>query len=262
MRRFFLALTLAVSQLLFTTPSAWAASDSASRPELQTFFNIQALETTSYQATTSFYLYSVLNRDPQQYKKMLAKIDDADELVKTLNKPDVTSQWKALKKTLTSAAFTSDGAVENNSLVEVDNALNILTKNLRALDANERNAHKLKSDKMTDMVYEQYVLMQQMTAAYLRKSADYFGGSITGRHGSETIDIEQTAKKFTNQLDQLKQHYAKNPEISKTLREITTKWVFIRESLINFNQESVPFIVGRYNEQITERLLSTYEKLI
>lgn len=262
MRGFLLALTVALSQLLFTAPSAWAASENAARPELKTFFTLQKLETTSYQAATSFYLYSVLNRDPQQYKKMQTKITTADEMVKSLNKADVSAQWEALKRTLLNANFTSDGVADNPSLIAVDTALNQLTKNLRKLDAEERNTHKVKSDKMTDMVYDQYVLMQLMTAAYLRKSADYFGGSVTGTRGSETIDIEKTAKKFTSQLDQLRYHYAKNPEISKTLKEVTTKWVFIRGSLINFNQESVPFIVGRYNEQITERLLNTYEKLI
>jgi len=76
------------------------------------------------------------------------------------------------------------------------------------------------------------------------------------------VEIDQLANKFSQQLAQLNSHYEKNAQVSPTLKEVTTKWTFIKNSFINFNQDNVPFIVGRYNEQITDKLLTAYEQLL
>ena len=100
-----------------------------------------------------------------------------------------------------------------------------------------------------------------MTTAYQRKSADSFGGAIV-QSDAPQVEIDTLAAKFQAQLDQLNKYYARNAAVAALLREVTTKWTFIRGSFINFNEKNVPFIVGRYNEQITEKLLAAYEKAI
>lgn len=260
MRRLLIALTLGVSSLGLLTLSVpvQAAPAAATAQSLQA---LQQLETVSYQAATSFYLYCVLNRDPQHIKKTQANIATGDALVKSLNTPGITGKWTTFKQTIANADFTSEGMVENDSLIAVDAAHSALAQTLRSSRTEQRLSTNTATDKMADMLYDQHVLMQVMTAAYLRKSADYFGGSIVQSQGPQ-VEIDLLANKFTAQQDALMKHYARNAEVSALLREVNTKWIFIRKSFINFNENNVPFIVGRYNEQITEKLLIAYEKLV
>lgn len=261
MRRHLIALALCPSLLLGTTLASTAQAAPAASAQVQTIRNLQHLETLSYKAATAFYLYSVLNRDPDQFKKMQAQLSAGDALAQKLGNGGLTGKWNDLKKATTSAKFTSEGVADNNSINAVDAALSTLTQSLRAIETEQRTAGNIAVDKMADMLYEEYVLMQVMTAAYLRKSADYFGGAIVASQGPQ-VEIDVLANKFSAQLDQLNRHYEKNPQVGPTLKEVTTKWVFVKNSFINFNRDNVPFIVGRYNEQITDRLLTAYEQLL
>ncbi len=263
MRRLLLSLThgfrfLVITGLLGLSLHAAAAPAS---PAAHTIRNLQQLETLSYKAATSFYLYSVLNRDPAQLKRMQTELASGDVMVQKIGVGGVSSRWNELKRAVTNAKFTSEGVADNPSINAVDAALNTLTQNLRNLEAEQRTAGNIAADKMAEMLYDQYVLMQVMTAAYLRQSADYFGGAIVASQGPQ-VEIDKLAVKFSSQLDQLNKHYAKNPQVSATLKDVTTKWTFIKRSFMNFNQDNVPFIVGRYNEQITDKLLTAYEQLL
>lgn len=261
MRRLLFAIALGVSCLgsVVLGPAAQAAPAASTLP--QSLRSVQQLETVSYQAATHFYLHSVLNRDPEHLKKAQAQLATGDALVKSLGIGSITPRWNTFRQAIGSARFTSEGAPENDSLNAIDAALTNLTQALRTNRTEQRLSANVTTDKMADLLYDQHVLMQVMTAAYLRKSADYFGGAIVQSQAPQ-VEIDQLANKFQAQLDQLNKHYAKNGEVAPLLREVNTKWIFIRKSFINFNENNVPFIVGRYNEQITQKLLEAYTKLV
>lgn len=258
MRRLLLALALSVSVPVAMTPAVAAAAPAVASQEAAKA--LQQLETTSYQVATSFFLYSVLNRDPQHLKKTQANIAIGDALVQKVGNATVSSKWNGLKQSISSAKFTSEGVADNNSLIVIDAAITSLTQVVRSQRMEQRIAANMATDKMADMLYDQHVLMQTMTTAYLRNSADYFGGAIVQSQGPQ-VEIDKLAARFQAQQDQLNKHYARKTEVAAALREVTTKWTFIRASFINYNENNVPFIVGRYNEQITEKLLQAYESL-
>lgn len=262
MRRLLLALAVSISVSGTMTASVCAAAPAAtSSSAVETVKALQQLETISYQAATAFFLYSVLNRDPQHLKSAQAHMTVGDALVQKIGSPTITTKWTALKQSIGSAKFTSEGVAENRSLIAIDVALTGLTQAVRSTRMEQRLAANITTDKMADMLYDQHVLMQAMTSAYLRNSADYFGGSIV-QSDMPPVEIDKLANKFQAQLDQLNRHYARNAAVSALLREVVTKWTFIRSSFINYNENNVPFIVGRYNEQITEKLLLAYEKAL
>lgn len=261
MRRLLIALAVCFSLVgSLTARLAAAAPAAAADSPQQALHTLEHLETASYQAATAFYLYSVLNRDPEQYKKAQAQLSAGDSLVQSLGDSTIKAKWTAFKQAIASAKFTSEGVVENATLNAIDGSLTALTQALRSQRTAQRTAANVNIDKMADMLYDEHVLMQVMTAAYLRKSADYFGGAIVASQAPQ-VEIDKLASNFTEQLDALSQYYKKNADVSATLHEVNTKWLFIRDSFINYNQNNVPFIVGRYNEQITTKLLAAYEKL-
>lgn len=261
MRKLLLALAISVSAVSTLTASISAAAPAAAAStSTAAIKSLQQLETVTYQSATSFFLYSVLNRDPQHLKKAQASMAVGDSLVAIIGSAAINTRWAAFKQAITSTKFTSEGMAENASLNALDGTLTALTQTLRSQRMEQRLAANVATDKMADLLYDQHVLMQVMTTAYLHKSADYFGGAIV-QSDAPQVDIDKLAARFQTQLDQLNRHYAKNKAVAPALREVTTKWTFIRNSFINYNENNVPFIVGRYNEQINERLLLAYEKL-
>lgn len=247
-----LATTLPLSSTTLAATPATTAS-----PAAQAIQKFQKIGTVSYRAATAFYLYNVLNRDPQQYKKMQALLAEGDILVPQAANPALQIKWTGFKRACTTAKFTAEGVADNDSINAVDAALTDLEATIRSNISEQQGSGKIAVDKMSEMLYDQYVIMQIMTAAYLRKSADYFGGAIVASESGQ-VEIDKLAGKFGTQLDTLNKHYAKNPKIAPLLKVVTTKWVFIRNSFINFNQDNVPFVVGRYNQQITDKLLEAY----
>lgn len=260
MHKYVYGLAFSASLLLtLPSPSVFAAPSpqAASSPALQAVQHLQKLETASYRAATAFYLYNVLNRDPQQFRKMQSMLTEGDSLIGATGNPALDLKWKELKRACTSAKFTTDGVADNDSINAVDSALNDLGAAIRSNIAEQRASGKIAVDKMSDMLYDQYVTMQIMTSAYLRYSADYFGGAIVSSRSGE-VEIDKLALKFGSQLNQLNKHYARHPKIAPLLKETTTRWVFVRQSFINFNENNVPFVIGRSNEQITDKLLQAY----
>lgn len=248
---------------LFNTTAVWAApaTSGVGNPALQAIQTFQRIEMVAYRAATSFYLYNVLNRDPQQFRKMQTMLTEGDAHIARAANPALQLKWEALKHACTTANFTAEGVADNDSINSVDAALSDLTGSLRANIGEQRASGKVAVDKMADMLYDEYVTMQIMTAAYLRFSADYFGGAIVASRSGE-VEIDKLAIKFGAQLDQLNRHYGKHPKIGPLLKEVTTRWVFVRNSFIHFNEKNVPFVVGRYNEQITDKLLQAYAMVL
>lgn len=258
MSKFVSCLALTAS-LLLALPAAHATTTptAITSPVIQTIQNLQKIETVAYRAATAFYLYNVLNRDPQQYRKMQTMLTEGDGLIGKATNPALALKWGELKKASTSARFTVEGVADNDSINAVDAALNDLASAVRANISEQRASGKVAVDKMADMLYDQYVSMQIMTSAYLRFSADYFGGAIVSSRSGE-VEIDKLAVKFGSQMDQLNRHYGRNPKIAPLLKEVTTRWVFVRQSFMKFNENNVPFVIGRYNEQITDKLLQAY----
>jgi hypothetical protein len=257
----FLALVAGLTLPLSSQQAQAATTATAANPAIHTILNLQGIETVAYRTTTAFYLFSVLNRDPQQFRKMQTLLTEGDGLINKAANPALTLKWGELKKACTSARFTTEGVAETASLNAVDVALNNLALAVRSNINEQRTSGKVAVDKMADMLYDQYVTMQIMTSAYLRDSADYFGGGVVFTD-SDSLEIDKMAAKFDSQLNQLNKHYSKNTKIAPLLKDITTRWVFVRKSFINYNEKNVPFVVGRYNEQITNKLLQAYALLL
>lgn len=249
-----LAISMPFSAAALAAPAAPAAT---ANPAVKAIQALQKIETVSYRAATAFYLYNVLNRDPQQFRKMQTMLAEGDVLLSQSGNAALQLKWDDLKRACTSAKFTSEGVAENESVNAVDTALANLASGVGANISEQRSKGNVVVDKMAAMLYDEYVTMQIMTAAYLRKSADYFGGAIVASQSGE-IEIDQLAIKFGSQLEQLNRYYGNHPKVGPLLKEVTTRWVFVRNSFIKFNENNVPFVIGRSNEQITDKLLAAY----
>ncbi|MDX1755616.1 MAG: hypothetical protein R3175_06105 [Marinobacter sp.] len=98
------------------------------------------------------------------------------------------------------------------------------------------------------------VTMAQMMAKYSVRSHMSVSQTFQGSATDEPLDVK--AKKFESLLTQVSSG-PKTGQLKTTLEEINSKWLFIRNSYINYNENNVSFVIDRYSKGILEALDST-----
>lgn len=93
--------------------------------------------------------------------------------------------------------------------------------------------------------------LQHIAAEYLRLAAAP-GGGVAG--SGDRLSFEQAVPAFGERLTELEKQYADQDAIKRTLGQVRIRWRFIRDSLINFSEDAVPFLIHRYSHQMTDEL--------
>lgn len=106
-----------------------------------------------------------------------------------------------------------------------------------------------------DPLQEQAILMQRITAGYVRESASLDGGSAIYDSANDLEQsVDSLAAEFRQQLQALDQRYAGQPLVRARLKQVATTWNFIEKPLQHYKEKSVPFIVVRYSNTIVADL--------
>ena len=100
--------------------------------------------------------------------------------------------------------------------------------------------------------------MAQMMAKYSVRSNMAVSQTFQGTSEDEPLDVK--AQKFEQLLTRLSAGPA--PEsLRAMLDELNSKWLFIRNSYINYNENNVSFVIDRYSKGILEGLDNTINLL-
>lgn len=95
--------------------------------------------------------------------------------------------------------------------------------------------------------------LQQMASEYLYLAADPSGGMAAGTDTAR-LSFKEAVPAFDEKLKGLRKKYQNDKPVMRTLRQVGLRWQFIRDSLVNFSENSVPFLVHRYSHEMTEEL--------
>lgn len=101
------------------------------------------------------------------------------------------------------------------------------------------------------------LLLQQMSASYVENASAAYS---VQRQISTEASIDQMAKDFGKRLSQLAAR-AKGDEATKRVRAIQSKWKFIERSMLNYQENTVPFLVDRYTQVIVVELMAVADLL-
>lgn len=205
-------------------------------------------------------MFVIQERAPLQQKKMNELLVQGDALVSQLDNGDVRTRWSEFRQALASDPY-KDGDVAQVVLYAAEDQSALVVSALRASASGMRTAARIPVSKDADSLFELSTLMEQLTTIYLRNTADPLGGSNYSGYNRQ-LDPASLAAKFSQMLSQSRAAYSKNAAISSDLSQVFQKWNFIHGRMTDFNQKTVPFIVEKYNEQITQRLTEAYEKAL
>ena len=115
--------------------------------------------------------------------------------------------------------------------------------------------------KLTQLAREQSLLIQGIAADYAARSGSVGASFIAD---GEKQPLDKLSEQFANTLLAMQKDPVNTSDTKKSLRAIQTKWRYIENSLKNYNEDSVPFVIDKYARSITksfEQLASDYANL-
>lgn len=97
-------------------------------------------------------------------------------------------------------------------------------------------------------------LMQRMAAAYIEQTASAFGTAYRGQGDEKPVD--QLAREFSEKLEELSLEDTDSAAAQVMLDQVRGRWSFIKQSMFNYKENTVPFLVYRYANGIVDDLLT------
>lgn len=251
MMRFLQIVTLSlITQLAQATPQ-------------QLLTELQQLRLTSTDVVTNFYMFTGLDADSkydrrmqQGMKKFETALASASELAIANGVSDsitaINSDWVEFKKLLLS------------------NRNDMMTQgfpNVRLVDEMGRTNQKIVQK--VSMTYEQVkessgitpapivqksrnlaLLMEEITSQYAARGTTNLGQVFMG---NSERSLEQMADDFQQGLNEL-HGLLRGKSVDTILNSIDSKWKFMAQSVKNYNENTVPFLVVSYNDRILMHL--------
>jgi hypothetical protein len=182
--------------------------------------------------------------------------DARDEMIDTVQSEEVDAIESNIDRYLTllddNYSALSSGGYEVNALVE--EMMEKKTGAQRAISALYTTAAEATDADPRVVEYQTMAfLMQQMAARYLENAAAVYG--VAFRDLSDERSIDQLALDFSQRLASLDLNAKDLPVDAKTqLTDVKRKWTFIEQSMMNFMENQVSFLVYRYSNTIVEDL--------
>ncbi|MFZ5722419.1 MAG: hypothetical protein ACOY33_02040 [Pseudomonadota bacterium] len=204
-----------------------------------------------YAIVRDFHMETLLAGDPKRTAKLRTAVAAADKLNAALADTgnaeadaafaNARREWAAFRKLVLANNVAEDGYTDENLVGDIyivaDRLDAALAGGLKALEKTPGKAAEIQAIN---------VLIQRTAAAYTKRSSQ-----MDPAIGAEDdFDIAVATKKIDGMLQAAQQHTAADKQAAEAMKKVGMKWTFIRTSLLNYNEKSVPYLVDRYAEQV------------
>ena len=217
---------------------------------------VYQVQLKAYQASTSFHMYTLLEGDRQSGEDISSAVTQVQQQLDAWKTDGLTSSKQALNDS--SARFlqlvqaneiADEGYTSHYTVNDMEAALKAFFVDLNALQPVGVEM-SLQSD-----VLESAVLIRKIGSRYARLAAHWNGrGGILADPVGDTIDVH--ARAVAKQLDAIIARNDLPPKVQVVLQQVVKKWQYISPKLMDYNRDTVPYIVTRYSSSIVKQLLS------
>lgn len=209
-----------------------------------------------WKVRTAFHTYSVMQGDPTYLETLEYAIEDGADLVDTMSSAAETEEEIALVTQLESDWSEFEDLANSNTIVDLGYTDRYTVLDLDALATKMVDAvTPLRAD-LSEPGRDLLLIasdLQNITSEYMGIAASPDGGGTVGT-SEVRLDFAVAVPALDDALAKARERYADNDMVMRTLGQVSSKWTFMRESLVKFNENSVPFVVNRYTTSIVESL--------
>jgi hypothetical protein len=246
MSKSFVCRSLAAVLLILSAVSGQAAIEQS---------QLSRLALDIWRIRADFHMFTVMtgnDRYQSQLEESISRgeetmaeiMDSAESEAEMALVESLAEEWDQYIEYARSNSIVELGYTDHYTVLDMSASRNQLMDSIREYQGAEE-------DEFADLV-SLGADLQQMASEYLQLAADPSGGSTIG--GANKLEFQKAVPAFDEKLEKLKEQYSDNKAVSRTLRQVSLRWRFIRDSLVNFSENSVPFLVHRYSHEMTEEL--------
>ncbi|MBS7691693.1 hypothetical protein I0E98_19840 [Pseudomonas lalucatii] len=251
-----LSTLLATGLTLFS--SASQAADAASN-----LLALHQLRLAAQKSLGDFYMYNAMEGD-QRYARLIdqSQTQASQHLQALAEMPgegsrvllaQLDEQWRDYRSALDRLikALKQQGYTDLQPVADLGASNQQLLALSNALYSKIEQESQFKVAPLTQQSRDQSLLMQAIAVDYAARNASV-GATFMG--GGEVRPIEEMVDQFAAGLANLQQATRNDAQLKQTLSTVGTKWRYIEKSLMNYNENSVPFLVNKYSDSIIEGL--------
>lgn len=267
MPRHLLALT--VCALIAATLPSPSEANTANDPAA-TLLRIHQLRLASQKSLAEYFMLAGMDGD-QRYKKLMnSEVENAGGQLKALTsmpgpqssalRLQAEQQWRNYATELAQLTETQSkqGFTDLQPVAQLANHNQAFNGLCDQLYEKVREEGKIQVLSLTEQSRSQSLLMQAMAVNYASRSASVGASFVAddGSDGQEQKPLDEMAEQFEKNLANMQQAPENTSVSRQTLADIEVKWRYIENSLKHYNEKSVPFLINKYADRITEELES------
>lgn len=256
--------------LLFTSTQSHAAENS-SKSALE---NIYQSLINSYYSINGFYNFSANQGAQKDLEDINASLTTMAELFNAIQGETdsgetseqfeaVAAAWKAYQKVLKQNVREVEKTGYPDLRLAGDMATNNISLNAALsdlYDAIQAGASK-KPSKTTQLSRDTATNLALMMTKYSARTTSTVSQVYAGGDVDKEVTIDSLAEEFGKQLQELMAMAEGKQTSFKLLDSANTKWDFIKNSYVNYNENRVNFIVNLYSKKIINDIEQALETM-
>lgn len=227
----------------------------------ETLNTLRQQQAAIYGTVREFHMQTLLSGDPVRTAQLKASVEKMRKGIDSLPAKGASAEqdagireartaWKTYAGLIVANNFTKDGYTDDNLIGELYAVADTLDQ---ALAAAIKGTPAGKGRAQADRAHAADLLLQRTVASYLKRSAQ-----MTPDVGSEdSFDVGEATSRLDKQIQALVKELPKD----ESMKNVASKWNFIRGRLANYNENAVPFIIDRYASQISTGLQEVVARL-
>lgn len=253
-------LASALSTLLAITLPLFSAASQAADPAAS-LLELHQLRLAAQKSLGDFYMFNGMEGD-QRYERMISEsltqvsthlnalAEMPGESSKAL-RSQLQQQWQGYQADLNGLT----GALKTQGFTDLQPVADLAGRNQQLMSLSQELYNKMQQESgysvppLTQRSREQSLLMQAIAVDYASRSASV-GATFMG--GGEARPIEELVSEFASKMAALEKEPKNSPQLKQSWSGVSTKWRYIEKSLINYNENSVPFLVNKYSDTIIQ----------
>ncbi|WP_339082494.1 hypothetical protein [Pseudomonas sp. TMP9] len=253
-------LAIVFSTLLAFTLPLFSATTYAADAAVS-LLKLHQLRLAAQKTLGDFYMFNGMEGD-QRYSRMISEsltevnihlaalTEMPGEGAKAL-RSQLDQQWKGYQIDLNNLV----SALKSQGYTDLQPVADLAARNQQLLVLSQELYSKIQQEgsysvpAMTQRSREQSLLMQGIAVDYASRSASV-GATFMG--GGEARPMEELVSEFASKMSALEKDPQNTPQLKQSWAGVATKWRYIENSLINYNENSVPFLVNKYSNTIIQ----------
>ncbi|TDT41617.1 hypothetical protein DES49_1716 [Halospina denitrificans] len=255
-----------------------AQENSSAEPENETQSMAQDLLDTihrfrlrNFMALNHYYNYttdpdeelvSQINNDMDSSQELISRIDElAGESLTGTEMDDLSQAYQDFSDLMDTSIedVRSSGYPDLRLLSDMANQAQNLSVLSEKLYNRVAEQDQTPTAEKVELARQASVTMALMVTRYSARSSSSVAQVFQGADTEKSLD--ELARQFEDNLEELRSGANSDNQLDSLLSDVNSKWQFIRESYINYDEENVSFVINRYSTGIVETLEESIERL-